>query len=52
MPEKCPCCGDELFQVFFGSDRMFTDVDMMRCWNCNQVFPFKKQNNEQETKKE
>jgi hypothetical protein len=42
MTDKCPICGDELFDVFLGSDRMYSDIDNKRCMKCNTVFPFKK----------
>jgi hypothetical protein len=51
MTEKCPICGEELFDVFFGSDKMFADVDNKRCLKCNKVFPFKKKYTEPKEEK-
>ena len=42
MADKCPTCGNELFDVFFGPDKMFSDVDNKRCIHCNKVHVFKK----------
>lgn len=48
MDDKCLCCGQEVFPVYYGDDKMFQGVTYKRCMHCNMIMPYKDEAKKQE----